>query len=538
MKMKRSLLFVLLGLTALVVSLGMFLIAKVIPENGKKTEESTGNISQTITGTEDTGEGKTSDNPSGEDKETSVDQDASVDKASSSDATSPSDPKELTTITFAVPNVNEIDEDYLRLFNQELQKDGHPYQLQIEYVKFDTYFEDLEILLNEGKVDISFMGLGDGSNNISRLLKSGKLVKLDEILTTDKGKALYEAFPKSMWEAVKVDGHIYSIPNATWSDAGLYAAFNKDHISEEAIEKWDGSLEGIYEMIKDVKWDDAAAPRFQYLLSDYDFDSMIGCEIRNGLLYDYETMQIENPLKSEKFIGYLRLLEKMKHEGFIKETVSYHQNASWADAEEAMKAGNFLAVLSVISPEGNKLGGNYVIKELAPVLKTRINGSIGITNDPDKTGACLDFLSLLYGQEKYGNLLIYGRLGETYKLENGFAVNMDGTDKQSAPWRETWLNLFINLHPARGEQFAVNRKEAMFDFYDHAQVSPFIGFVSDSDQDLIFSDDLDAFLEELNSKTLDEAIGIHSEKLKADGIDDYLDTVRSRWEAYQKESQS
>ena len=115
---------------------------------------------------------------------------------------------------------------------------------------------------------------------------------------------------------------------------------------------------------------------------------------------------------------------------------------------------------------------------------------------------------------------------------------MDGTDKQSAPWRETWLNLFIHLYPARGEAFSENRKEAFFSFYDNAKISPFAGFVPDSDKELVISDDVDAFLKSLNSNTVDEAVSTYSEKLKKDGFDDYLNTVRSQWEAYQKTKQS
>ena len=524
MNTKRSLFCVIFGIAAVMVALGIFFVAKVIPGFGKKTEESNGKNSRPIVGAEVTNKEADPDKLSDGNKDDSSHGDVSIDS------------KEITKITFAVPNVSEIDENYLRLFNQELLKDGHPYQLEIQYVEYDTYVTDLEPLLKEGKVDISFMGVGDGSNNIVRLLKSGAVVNLDEILTTDAGKTLYDAFPKALWEAGKCDGHIYSIPNATWSDFGLYVAFNKDYISDEAIEKWDGTIEGIYEIIKGVNWDDASAPRFQYLVSDYDFDALIGCDIRNGILYDYDTMQIENPLESEKLIGYLRMLEKMKNEGFIGKDVSFYQNTAYADYEDALKAGNCLVVLSFVSPDGDGLGGNFELKEIPPIIEPRINGSIGIANNPDKIDACIEFLSLLYGQEKYGNLLIYGRLGEDYKLENGYAVNLDGSDKSCAPWRETWMNLFIHLYPARGEQFAENRKESIFSFYDHAEISPFIGFMPDCNNENIISDDMDAFLKALNKNTLDEAVSTYSEKLKSDGIDECLNTLRSQWESYQEES--
>ena len=32
-------------------------------------------------------------------------------------------------------------------------------------------------------------------------------------------------------------------------------------------------------------------------------DDMLGCEIRNGLCFDYDTMSVGNPLESQKFTG-------------------------------------------------------------------------------------------------------------------------------------------------------------------------------------------------------------------------------------------
>ena len=105
MKMKRSLLFVLLGLAALVVSLGIFLVAKVIPEFGNKKEESTGTVSRPVASATDKDDAKDQVTP------TDGDRDASP------DGTAPVDPKELTTITFAIPKVSEIAGKNLRLFN-------------------------------------------------------------------------------------------------------------------------------------------------------------------------------------------------------------------------------------------------------------------------------------------------------------------------------------------------------------------------------------------------------------------------------------
>mgnify|MGYP000293812711 FL=1 len=75
---------------------------------------------------------------------------------------------------------------------------------------------------------------------------------------------------------------------------------------------WDGSIDGIYQILKASEWDNSKAPGFQYLINGYVFGDMIGCEIRNGLCFDYDTMSVENPLESQKFTEYLKGLDKMK----------------------------------------------------------------------------------------------------------------------------------------------------------------------------------------------------------------------------------
>ena len=187
----------------------------------------------------------------------------------STDQEGQTDDPDVTTITFALEECY-VDDNYLKLFNEELLKDGHKYQLKLKYFSDcdgNDYFKDIETELKNGSSDVAFLGYTDGSNGLVSLLNSGVLFELDDLISSEKGKTLYEAFPKAWWEAVKINGHTYSIPNPTPVTIGAFAAFNKDYIGDDAIEKWDGSIEGIYEMIKNVKWNDADSPRFKYCLS-------------------------------------------------------------------------------------------------------------------------------------------------------------------------------------------------------------------------------------------------------------------------------
>ena len=440
----------------------------------------------------------------------------------------------ITDITFAVPEFCMINQNNLKLFNEELQKDGHNYQLRLKCLQYDTYSQDLEKELKKGSADVAFLGLGDDSNKIYSLINSGLVLNLDEALSTEKGKTVYNAFPESLWESVKCNGHIYSLPQTLAQETRIYAAFNKDYIDTQAIENWDGSIDGIYKMIKDIEWDDEEAPRFQYLLGDFEFEQMIGCEIRYGLVYDHETKSIEKPLESGKFIGYINTLEKMKREGLMSESVSYAMDTSSDHQPVNIESGRFLVVLDQGIPNEVFNKDNICIKELAPVLTSRVNGSIGISNKTKKLDAVIDFLGLLYGESKYANILLYGRQDEDYKLVDGLAVNMDGTDIKSYILTNLALNLFINVHPVKGEIFPENRKEEYFAFYNNIKLSPFIGFEADASGNENISIDLQNFLSSLNSCSLDEAVSNYSGRFKTDGIDEYYSSVKKQWETFHK----
>mgnify|MGYP000450092589 CR=1 FL=1 len=78
----------------------------------------------------------------------------------------------------------------------------------------------LKVHLLPGKTDVAFLGLGDenGNNPAYDLISSDLVLNLDDVLSKDQGKTLYDAFPKNLWEMAKCDGHIYSIPSAFADD--------------------------------------------------------------------------------------------------------------------------------------------------------------------------------------------------------------------------------------------------------------------------------------------------------------------------------
>ena len=101
---------------------------------------------------------------------------------------------------------------------------------------------------------------------------------------------------------------------------------------------------------------------------------MLGCEIRNGLCFDYDTMSVGNPLESQKFTGYLRVLDRMKKDGYMSDDltneITYLNNPGLNDAQilKNIKAGNFAAALCVGSVDENFKKDNITVKEVKTYL--------------------------------------------------------------------------------------------------------------------------------------------------------------------------
>ena len=108
--------------------------------------------------------------------QTDVSQTTPVTEQSEQSGQSDEDP-DVTTITFAVPEYCRIDDKNLKLFNDELAKDGYKYRLQVntfaDNVEDQEYYKSIENELKSGKADVAFLGEDDGSSGLIDLFNSG-----------------------------------------------------------------------------------------------------------------------------------------------------------------------------------------------------------------------------------------------------------------------------------------------------------------------------------------------------------------------------
>jgi len=155
------------------------------------------------------------------------------------------DTDEDNIITWGVPELYRISDEALSEVNKRLEKMGYDFTLKIVQLDSLYYHDDIEEYEEEnGPLDIVFTGFTpeEDGQKILELIKTGYYIPLDEYLNTDQGEKLLELYDEKLWESVKVDDSIYTIPNGAAIDEAVVFAFNEAYVNEEDIKDFTGNL--------------------------------------------------------------------------------------------------------------------------------------------------------------------------------------------------------------------------------------------------------------------------------------------------------
>ena len=117
-------------------------------------------------------------------------------------------------------------DQYADKLNQKLAEDGYRFHVVFQYLPQNNYQAAVGKRLAEGTTDIAFLGLNSGGDNAAAaLIREGNLEELTPFLDSDKGTALRDFYYEGVWDTVKVDGGIYSLPNQGPMSGGRVLCF-------------------------------------------------------------------------------------------------------------------------------------------------------------------------------------------------------------------------------------------------------------------------------------------------------------------------
>lgn len=339
------------------------------------------------------------------------------------------DTSETETIRWAVPDMVRIEDGTIEKINEMLREDGKSFRLEPVLLDFFNYNKELET----AEYDIAFAGFAEETATYEVLpaIAQGRFYQLDEWLQESE---LYAVVPELLWKSVTYNGGIYSVPSAAISEMTPAVLIKTDSVGAMS----ETSLVSLEEL--DSLMSQAGKFLYDYQSGLY-FLGYCGLDYKEGLLWESDGTY-RNPLETEVCEEWLRTLNQWYREGKL----TTNRADEWTVCMTNVP-GDFYAIDAAIF-EAPKA---YTLLHFA--------GSVAIAADSDRKEAAWELLQLLYLDEEYGNLLVFG---PEHEEKDGYAVNKQGEVLSGSLNKLSWgvgVNLLkgndeISLHDSLEEKKA------------------------------------------------------------------------------------
>lgn len=290
---------------------------------------------------------------------------------------------------------------------------------------------------------ISLPSLDDAYSDSIRLIQENRLMDLTDIV---ENGSLGKQFAPLQWEAVKVDGKIYSIPCTETEYRGKYFAFRRKYFTEKDLKEFDGTLDGVEKMIR--KKGKSLQRSIYYEAGKWsrvgvgicDLGELVDGDCRYGMYFPDEGGDVDLWFRAEDVRGCYRTLNRWYRKGILMTDLDQEYNREYDLKNKKIKKQHNKDVKKVA--QGDYMvfigsgGLSDKIKDPNEVVvfrpKTRVAAGVGesaaIPAATEKKEMAVDFLNLLYSDQKLADMLTYGEKGEAYTIKNGKAHPVNGSE--------------------------------------------------------------------------------------------------------------
>ena len=352
-------------------------------------------------------------------------------------------------------------ENNVALLNEQLEKDGYSFSLQIQILSSEDYREELIQLLQNGGTDIASLGMdfSDGSMGFSQdLVRAGYFEELSAYLASEEGQKLKAGYCDSEWKTVETDGGIYSFPNQYGMKNGGYFAFNRTYVTEEMLQNFSGSIQDMESLLDQINIPEGVYPVMGHFMAKT-LAGMCGAYEDEGVFFDLKTGAVGNPYRNESFCQCLRELNALYKKGYMD---IYRTDKQ----EEEVAKGNFVVWLGWYCDDlYEEIKDTVITIPLPFVMPNALSCTSGISKNARNKDAALQLLTLVYTEEVYANLLLFGKEGEDYQMVDGYVCDMQGNDIRAFR-KSLMLGIYDPALPCKEDDMTTNRSEVKRSLYE------------------------------------------------------------------------
>lgn len=391
----------------------------------------------------------------------------------------------------------------------------------------------VEKLIEDGnQIDIvSFM-------HYEEFVHSGLFIPIDEYLTTDSGRKLFDLMPEKFWESLRINGKIYGINAGTLYTLSLDWGY---YVNAELVEKYNYDIsKPILEQLDILKNVSKNEKNCDVFSSPLRISSILHStnvkEITSGVYWNEENRcgecVFDNPLYIEK----LRLYDTLNRNKLLTDNyMGFESSNTFFIMQE-----NIPGAVEYNSGESVEIeyGGNIV--KAFPVF----NEPTAIRHCPIATGICsfsenkdkaFELLVSIYSDPALNNLLTFGIEGEDYSLENNKA------DGPMNPYNALRFSNDLICHQSYNVPFTAEQYRKI---YENAVLNEDLDFSFDGKElakeicavtEIMSNFALPEIKGSGNDKTLDEILDDTRKQLEQAGIQRIIDECNRQYEVYRNE---
>jgi len=343
--------------------------------------------------------------------------------------------------------------------------------VDVSVIPWGEWDDKKSLIVNSGEYfDILFTNEARYNTEVSL----GTFKDISELVKTVTPD-LYNYIPKDYWDAVSVDGKIYSVPTYKDSSATQYLVWDTAMVDKYGIDiKNLTTLDQLTDVFREIRDGENVAPFKLYKNGlDYvffNYDTMQAGLPTLGVRYDDDKRTVVNTLEQQDILDELSILHEWYKEGII--------NADAPALDE--QSGYRVAFIAQGWPSAAKTtwGPNTGIEAEAVqftdtiVSNTTVGGSLnGIYSGTKYPEKCLKLIELMNKDSYVRDAFYYGLEGENFEYTDDGKVHKFNSDWTMAGYTQ---GTFFNVSQEDTSSF--NQWDEVKELNANATPSVLIGF--------------------------------------------------------------
>jgi len=395
---------------------------------------------------------------------------------------------ELQVVKFVAPG-SEPTEASKRFdaVNAKLKADGVGIQIKYQYIGWDAWEQKTNLMLSTGE-SFDDMTIMEDMIKTSVYVGRGALLPIDDYLA--KYPNLKNRFSDEVWQGLKINGKIYSIPvmNREWANDFEYITYRSDLLAKYDLAP-PTTIQETIDMAEKIKKAEnnpnmyfvmkpnSIAGAFHREYDSYPFN------VVDDLIYIDQAGNVKSWIETEEFKKDNEYFNQLYAKGLIHPdilTLPLDQvTKTITDGDFVASLGNIYFDYPVLKQKKPELEMDALRLApdkpwMRPILATNANVIPKTSENPE---GMIKFFDWLYGSQENFDLLVYGPKGDWWTDEgpNKMAkLRPVGNEAPFSEWQvgySPYTRIPTNGHPKLLESLTLNEK---------AVNAPNIGFTFDT----------------------------------------------------------